>query len=61
MIDTCPNGHPLKKIGHSCCDDICECECGKWFVCGLGSIWPADTQTHVADKKLGLKIIWDKN
>jgi hypothetical protein len=38
-ITKCPLGHKLKVIGHSCCDDICECECGKWFVCGLGSIW----------------------
>ena len=37
--EKCPYGHLLKVVGHSCCDDICECECGKWFVCGLGSIW----------------------
>lgn len=36
----CPNGHKLETIGHSGCDDICKCECGTWFVCGLGSIWP---------------------
>ncbi len=35
----CPKGHKLKVIGHSCCDDICKCKCGKWFRCGLGSLW----------------------
>ena len=35
----CPKGHKLKVIGHSCCDDIVKCKCGKWFRCGLGSMW----------------------
>ena len=35
----CPKGHLLKVIGHSCCDDIVKCKCGKWYRCGLGSMW----------------------
>ncbi len=41
-IKKCPSGHSLKVIGHSCCDDVCKCKCGKWFVCGLGSIWKCE-------------------
>lgn len=36
----CDDGHRLKVIGHSCCDDIVECKCGKWYRCGIGGFWP---------------------
>ena len=38
----CPKNHKLKVIGHSACDDICKCKCGKWFRCGLGAMWRKD-------------------
>ena len=36
----CDKGHKLKVVGHSCCDDIVECKCGKWYRCGIGGFWP---------------------
>ncbi|MDZ4210053.1 MAG: hypothetical protein U1C56_02640 [Candidatus Curtissbacteria bacterium] len=39
MRQKCDRGHKLKVIGHSCCDDIVECKCGKWFRCGTGGFW----------------------